>query len=131
MRQLRVGENLRHILAGIFQREEYHDAALLDQTITVTEVRVSPDLRNATAYVLPLGGTKSPEVMAALDRLRPHVRRLVGQRAKLRNTPQITFAWDALFDQAERIERVLRDPRVHRDLDPTTPPLHPSRPDAT
>ncbi len=103
-------------MAEIFQRQEFHDPLLLDRPLTVTEVRISPDLRNATVFVLPLGGGVSDELMAALQRLTSHVRHLVGQRTQLRYAPQISFAWDTVFDQAQRIEEILHDPQVERDL---------------
>lgn len=117
-RQLRVAEQLRHIVAEIFQRQEFHDPLLQAQPLTVTEVRISPDLHNATVFVLPLGGTTTEELLAALTRFAPHVRHLVGQRAQLRRAPHITFVWETVFDQAERIEQLLHDPSVERDLTP-------------
>ena len=115
-RQLRVAEQLRHVVAEIFQRQEFRDPLLLAQTLTVTEVRLSPDLRIATVFVLPLGGATTGELLAALGRLAPYIRHLVGQRARLRHVPQLSFAWDAVFDQVERIEQLLHDPRVEPDL---------------
>ena len=117
-RQLRVGEQLRHIVAEIFQRQEFRDPVLLAADLTVTEVQISPDLRNATVYILPLGGATTEELMSALGRLAPHVRHLIGQRARLRHAPRIGFAWDTVFDKADRVERLLHDPRVARDLVP-------------
>src|ERR1700729_1991851 len=91
-RQLRVGEEMRHVLASIFQRGELRDPALHDVTVTVTEVRVSPDLKRATAYVMPLGGSHIDKVMAGLKRGAPYLRQRVAQEVQLRVAPQITFA---------------------------------------
>lgn len=129
-RQLRVAEQLRHVVAEIFQRQEFRDPLLLAQTLTVTEVRLSPDLRIATIFVLPLGGATTEELLSALGRLAPHIRHLVGQRSRLRHVPQISFAWDTVFDQVERIEQLLHDPRVEQDLAPdeASPPEAPDAP---
>jgi ribosome-binding factor A len=115
-RQLRVGEEMRHVLAGIFQRGELRDPALHDATITVTEVRASPDLKRATAFVMPLGGGKADEIMAGLKRGASHLRRLVAQEVKLRVAPELTFALDESFDEASRIDALLRRDDVARDL---------------
>jgi ribosome-binding factor A len=117
-RQLRVGEEMRHALARIFQRGELRDPALQDATLTVTEVRVAPDLKRATAFVMPLAGRNAPEIMAGLKRGASHLRRLVAQEVKLRVAPEITFALDESFEQASKIESLLRREDVARDLDP-------------
>ena len=117
-RQLRVGEEMRHALARIFERGELHDPALHEAPLTVTEVRVSPDLKRATAYVMPLAGRNAAEIMAGLKRGAGHLRRLVAQEVKLRVAPQIFFALDQSFDEASRIESLLRREDVARDLSP-------------
>ncbi len=117
-RQLRVGEEIRHVLARIFQQGVLRDPALHDAVITVTEVRVSPDLKRATAFVMPLGGRGREEIMAGLKRGASHLRRLVADDVKLRVAPQITFALDESFDQASRIDKLLRREDVARDLGP-------------
>jgi len=117
-RQLRVGEEMRHALARIFERGELHDPALHESPLTVTEVRVSPDLKRATAYVMPLGGRNAAEIMAGLKRGASHLRRLVAQEVKLRVAPQIFFALDQSFDEASRIDALLRREDVARDLGP-------------
>lgn len=116
-RQLRVGEELRHAIAWILERGELRDPGLGVQPVTVTEVRVSPDLRYATAYVMPLGGGDTEQVVAALNRAASFVRRRIGRAVKLRYLPSITFVADATFDQAQHIDELLRDPAVARDLD--------------
>jgi ribosome-binding factor A len=107
---------MRHALARIFERGELHDPALHEAPLTVTEVRVAPDLKRATAYVMPLGGRNTAEIMAGLKRGASHLRRLVAQEVKLRVAPQIFFALDQSFDEASRIESLLRREDVARDL---------------
>lgn len=115
-RQLRVGEELRHALAHILERDEVRDPALSGRPITVTEVRISPDLRQATVFVVPLGGGRENEVLAALARARGFLRRRIADSVRLRYVPDLTFRIDQSFDEAERIARALRDPAVARDL---------------
>lgn len=107
---------MRHALARIFERGELHDPALHEAPLTITEVRVSPDLKRATAYVMPLAGRNAAEIMAGLKRGAGHLRRLVAQEVKLRVAPQIVFALDQSFDEASRIEALLRREDVARDL---------------
>jgi len=106
-RQLRVGEALRHALAGLLMRGNLRDPALRDVSVTVTEVRVSPDLRRATAYVLPLGGGDAQPVLAALDRAAPYLRSRIGRLVRLKYTPALAFALDTAFDYANHIDRLL------------------------
>jgi ribosome-binding factor A len=115
-RQLRVGEEIRHALADIFMRGDANDPDITG-AITVSEVRISPDLKNATAYFMPLGGLRKQEVLEALERSAPHLRHLVGLRMKLRYTPRISFRLDNSYDEAHRIEELLNKPEVARDLD--------------
>ena len=117
-RQLRVGEELRHALAWILERGDIRDPGLGGVTVTVTEVRVSPDLRNATAFVIPLGGGGTEDVVAALNRAAPYLRRKIGKAVKLKYLPGINFIADESFDQAGRISDLLKDPSVARDLAP-------------
>ena len=116
-RQLRVAEELRHALAKIFQEGECRDPALRDTSIAVTEVRMSPDLRNATAFVVPLGGENTPEIIAGLKRSSAFLRRLVAREVPLRYAPRLVFALDGAFAQADRIAALLARPEVARDLD--------------
>jgi ribosome-binding factor A len=115
-RQLRVAEEIRHLLAGIFMRGELRDPALAGVSITVTEVRISPDLKHATAYCVPLGGAHVPEVLAALNRSRSFLRGQIGHQMSLRHTPELHFAEDKSFDEAQRIEAILHSEKVRRDL---------------
>ncbi len=117
-RQLRVGEELRHALAWILERGDIRDPGLGGVAVTVTEVRVSPDLRNATAFVMPLGGGESEDVVAALNRAAPFLRRKMGKAVKLKYLPGLNFIADQSFDQAGRIHDLLKAPSVARDLAP-------------
>ncbi len=116
-RQLRVGEELRHVLASILARGELRDPALQDVTVTVTEVRMSPDLRNATAFVMPLGGAHASEVVAGLRRGAAFLRGQLGREVPLRFTPGLSFELDQSFDHASRIDALLHRPEVERDLE--------------
>jgi ribosome-binding factor A len=115
-RNLRVGEEIRHALADIFMRGEVHSMDLFGASITVSEVRVSPDLKNATAYVMPLAGKNKEGLLEALKKSSPELRHLVGKRMKLRHIPKIFFALDNSYDEAERISNLLKNPEVQRDL---------------
>jgi ribosome-binding factor A len=115
-RQLRVGEELRHLLAELLARGELRDPELQDRPVTVTEVSLSPDLKNATAYVVPLGGEHAVEIIAALRRSAPYLRRLLGRELHMRYTPQVRFELDTTFDNASKIAQLLHRPDVRRDL---------------
>jgi ribosome-binding factor A len=115
-RQLRVGEELRHALAAIFGRHDFRDPVLQSANITVTEVRISPDLKNATAFVMPLAGEQSPEILAALRRGAAFIRTLVAREVPLRYMPNIAFQLDTSFEHASRIDTLLHRPDVARDL---------------
>lgn len=117
-RQLRVGEELRHRLAEFLRPGELRDPALHDAHVTVTEVRLSPDLRNATAFVMPLGGAKADEIMAGLRRSAPFLKSRLARTIELRHMPNIAFALDSAFEQAARISALLASPAVERDLHP-------------
>ncbi len=120
-RQLRVGEALRHALAEILARGELRDPELAGLQVTVTEVRVSPDLRAATAFVVPFGGGDAAVLAEALNRASAFFRMRLADEVELRVAPTIHFAPDLSFDKAERIERLLHDPHVARDLDKDPP----------
>ncbi len=115
-RQLRVGELIRHELADMLSRGEVHDPVIETHMITVPEVRMSPDLRLATIYVMPLGGSDKKEVLDALDRNKRYIRGEIARRVNLKFAPEIRFRIDERFDEAERIEKLLRTPVVRRDL---------------
>jgi ribosome-binding factor A len=116
-RQLRVGEEVRHKLAWILERGEIHDPGLAGMVVTVTEVRISPDLSNATAYIMPLGGVDIPGVLEALNRAAPFLRRLLGRKIKLRRLPNLHFEADYSFKEAAHIDNLLKMPLVARDLE--------------
>ena len=115
-RALRVGELIRHALADMLTRGEVHDPVLEGRLITVPEVRMSPDLRLATIYVMPLGGKDIKEVIEALDRNKRFLRGELAHHVNLKFAPEIRFHVDERFDEAERIEKLLRTPAVQRDL---------------
>jgi ribosome-binding factor A len=117
-RQLRVGEEIRHLLARLLRPGELRDPALRDANITVCEVRISPDLRNATAYVVPLAGANRGEIMAGLKRSAPFLKSRLARELDLRYVPNLVFAFDNAFDSAERIAALLASPAVERDLHP-------------
>jgi ribosome-binding factor A len=115
-RQLRVGEEVRHALARLLRPGELRDRALFDANVTVTEVQLSPDLRNATAFVMPLGGANAADIIAGLRRSAPYLKGQLGKLIRLRRVPNLSFALDSAFDSAERIATVLRNEAVARDL---------------
>src|ERR1700747_2761800 len=119
-RQLRVGEELRHALARILRDGECRDPVIENASIAVTEVRMSPDLRNATVFVIPLAGANATEVVAGLERSAAFLKGLVAREVQLRNTPNLVFALDDSFDRADRISTLLARPEVARDLRPQT-----------
>jgi ribosome-binding factor A len=115
-RRLRVGEEIRHVLVEVLARGHLRDPALQGVSVTVAEVRVSPDLKHATAYVMPLGGGNVDEVVKALKRASGFLRGEVARAVRLRVAPEIVFAADRSFEEASRIEAALRRPEVQRDL---------------
>jgi ribosome-binding factor A len=115
-RQLRVGELIRHELADMLSRGDIHDPVIETHLITVPEVRMSADLRLATIYIMPLGGRDVSEVLDALDRNTRYVRGEIARRVNLKFAPEVRFRVDERFEEAERIEKLLRTPQVQRDL---------------
>ena len=113
---MRVGEELRHALARILARARLDDPALAGRSFTVTEVRLSPDLKAATAFVVPLGGGDLTGPVAALNRAAGFFRGQVAREVTLRHCPRIAFAADHSFDRAGRIQAILERPHVRRDL---------------
>ena len=116
-RQLRVGEMLRHALAELLTRREFHDDVLTGNVITVAEVRMSPDLKLATAYVTPLGGSDVAPVLEALDRNKRYIRTSIAKAVKLKYAADLRFRADERFDEALHIESLLNSPEVRRDID--------------
>jgi len=115
-RQLRVGELVRHALADILGRSGVHDPVLEGHLVTVPEVRMTADLRLATIYVMPLGGRDVGDVVAALERNKKFLRGEIARRVNLKFAPDIRFRVDERFDEAERIEKLLRTPTVRKDI---------------
>lgn len=116
VRVLKVGERVRHILSELLARGEVHDDVLTAHSVSVTEVRMTPDLRNASAYVKPLLGEDEAIVLKALRTNTAFFQREVAKRLGLKFAPKLQFKPDESFDEADRIERLLDDPRVARDL---------------
>ena len=115
-RQLRVGEALRHALAEILNRNEIRDPDLDGVSVTVTQVKPSPDMRYATVYCEPLGGQNAKEIVAALNRHKGFLRGEMGHRITMKFTPELRFVEDESFAEALKIETILRSDRVSRDL---------------
>ena len=115
-RALRVGELIRHAIADMLTRGDVHDPVLEGHLITVPEVRMSPDLKLATIYVMPLGGRDIEAVIEALDNNKRFLRGEIAHRVNLKFAPDLRFRPDERFDEAERIEKLLRTPAVQRDL---------------
>ena len=115
-RQLRVGEMLRHALSEIMREADIRDDDLKGVSITVTQVKPSPDMRHATVFVEPLGGKHATKVVAALNRHKGFIRGEMGHRIELKFTPELRFLEDTSFAEAEKIETLLKSSRVQRDL---------------
>lgn len=115
-RQLRVGELVRHALAEAIQRGETRDPALDGLVITVPEVRMSPDLKIATAYVMPLGGQHSDGIVKALARDAKILRKEIASKVALKFVPELRFRMDETFDEAQRIDQLLDSDKVRQDL---------------
>jgi|SRR3974390_186056 len=116
-RQLRVGELVRHAVAELLTRGDVHDPVIEGHLITVPEVRMTADLRLATIYIMPIAGRDADEVIAAFERNKKFLRAEIAHRINLKFAPEIRFRIDERFDEAERIDRLLRSPEVKRDLD--------------
>jgi ribosome-binding factor A len=116
-RQLRVGELIRHKLADMLSRGEIHDDVLSTRVITVPEVRMTPDLKLATVYVMPLGGEDRDAVLAAFERNKRFIRGELAHAVNLKFAPEIRFRFDETFEEASRIDAVLHSPAVRRDVE--------------
>lgn len=124
-RQLRVSEEIRHVLSTLFFRGEFRDPDLADAKITVTEVRISPDLKNATAFVARLGRSDIDALLPALKRAAPYFRMQLAHEMRLRVAPQVSFQPDTTLDYAMHVDSLLRAPEVARDLAPAATPADP------
>ena len=116
VRLLRVGEQVRHALSAILLRGDVHDETLASHLVSVTEVRMSPDLRHATVFVKPLLGSDEQEVLAALKKHVRYLRAEVAKRVNTKYAADLEFLPDESFDEGGRIDRLLRDPKVARDI---------------
>src|SRR5690606_4180282 len=116
-RQLRVGEMIRHALAQMLARGDIHDDVIATHVITVSEVRMSPDLKLATVFVRPLGGEDIEPVLAAFERNKRFLRGEIAHAVNLKYAPELRFRADRSFDEARRIEELLQSPAVRRDLE--------------
>ena len=115
-RQLRAGELVRHALVAILHEEDINDPALVGVSVTVTEVRMSPDLRHATVFIEPLGGVHATEVVDGLNRHAKFLRGRLGRSIELKFTPDLKFLHDESFNEAARMNRLFEDPKVQKDL---------------
>ena len=120
-RQLRVGELVRHALADLLMRGEVHDPVIEAHLITIPEVRMSPDLRLATVYVMPLAGRDTDDVIAAFERNKKFLRGEIAHQINLKFAPDLRFRADDRFEEAARIDKLLRSPEVKRDLEKDEP----------
>ncbi|HZZ68907.1 MAG TPA: 30S ribosome-binding factor RbfA [Phenylobacterium sp.] len=121
-RQLRAGELTRHALVEILREQEINDPELAGVSVTITEVRMSPDLRHATVFIEPLGGGDQANVVVkALNRHHKFLRGRLGHAIDMKFTPALKFLHDETFDEAARMNRLFQDPRVQQDLIPTEP----------
>lgn len=116
-RMLRIGELIRHKLAEMLSRGEIHDDTLASHVITIPQVRLSPDLKLATVYVMPLGGNDVKPVIEALTRNKKYIRGIVAQTLDLRFAPDLRFREDETFEEATRIDRLLDSEKVRRDVE--------------
>ncbi len=116
-RMLRVGEMVRHKLSELLIRGEIHDDVLASHVVSITEVRISPDLKIATAYVMPLGGKDTEKVLAALHKHKKFIRSEIAQTLDLRYAPDIRFREDETFDEVSRIDQLLHSEKVRRDVE--------------
>lgn len=120
-RQLRAGELMRHALVEILREEDISDPALEGVSVTVTEIRMSPDLRHATVFVEPLGGGHAEDVVAGLNRHAKFLRGRLGKQIDMKFTPDLRFLHDESFNEAARMSRLFDDPKVRQDLAPDAP----------
>lgn len=120
VRLLRVGEQFRHILSELLARGDVHDDVLTSHSVSVTEVRMSPDLRHATVFIKPLLGAKEVEVLKALRTNTAFFQKAVAERISMKYAAKLKFLSDESFDQATRIETLLAQPKVQQDLNTDT-----------
>ena len=107
-RQLRVGEELRHLISNALLRETFYDQVIENSTITITEVNVSPDLKNARVYIMPLGGENKSEVLSSLSKVNGRIKKIISNNINLRQIPKLEFRIDETFEYARNIEKILQ-----------------------
>ncbi|MDC0093563.1 30S ribosome-binding factor RbfA [Alphaproteobacteria bacterium] len=107
-RQLKVGEELRHLISNALHRETFYDEVIESSNITITEVNVSPDLKNAKVYIMPLGGKQKFEVLNSLNKIKGHIKKLISSGITLRQIPKIIFVIDNSFEYAKHIDQILK-----------------------
>ena len=110
-RQLRVGEELRHLISNALHRETFYDVVLENNNITVTEVNVSPDLKNAKVYIMPLGGENKIEVLESLNKIKGYIQKLISSEIQLRQIPRLSFVIDTTFEYANKIDNIIKNIR--------------------
>ena len=110
-RQLRVGEELRHLISNALHRETFYDVVLENNNITVTEVNVSPDLKNAKVYFMPLGGENKIEVLESLNKIKGYIQKLISSEIQLRQIPRLSFVIDTTFEYANKIDNIIKNIR--------------------
>ncbi|MDA9288918.1 30S ribosome-binding factor RbfA [Alphaproteobacteria bacterium] len=108
-RQLRVGEELRHLISNALHRETFYDAVLESNNITVTEVNVSPDLKNAKVFIMPLGGENKIEVLESLNKIKGYIQKLISSEIQLRQIPRLSFVIDTTFEYANKIDNIIKN----------------------
>ena len=108
-RQLRVGEELRHLISNALHRETFYDVVLENNNITVTEVNVSPDLKNAKVYIMPLGGENKIEVLESLNKIKGYIQKLISSEIQLRQIPRLSFVIDTTFEYANKIDNIIKN----------------------
>jgi ribosome-binding factor A len=108
-RQLRVGEELRHLISKALHRETFYDTVLESNNITVTEVNVSPDLKNAKVFIMPLGGENKIEVLESLNRIKGYIQKLISSEIQLRQIPRLSFVIDTTFEYANKIDNIIKN----------------------
>ena len=108
-RQLRVGEELRHLISNALHRETFYDDVLESNNITVTEVNVSPDLKNAKVFIMPLGGENKIEVLESLNRIKGYIQKLISSEIQLRQIPRLSFVIDTTFEYANKIDNIIKN----------------------
>ena len=105
---MRVGEELRHLISNALHRETFYDAVLESNNITVTEVNVSPDLKNAKVFIMPLGGENKIEVLESLNRIKGYIQKLISSEIQLRQIPRLSFVIDTTFEYANKIDNIIK-----------------------